>query len=83
MSFTTFCIMSSEAALLLETVQFAAEKHRNQRRKDQEGTPYINHPIGMLMPCQCRMTPSGAVRKSGQSLTVEVLFIYLFIFGIF
>jgi guanosine-3',5'-bis(diphosphate) 3'-pyrophosphohydrolase len=24
---------------------FAAEKHRNQRRKDAEASPYINHPI--------------------------------------
>jgi (p)ppGpp synthase/HD superfamily hydrolase len=24
---------------------FAAEKHRNQRRKDADKTPYINHPI--------------------------------------
>lgn len=38
--------MNSDAALLLETVQFAAEKHRNQKRKDPEETPYINHPIG-------------------------------------
>ncbi|XP_026234041.1 guanosine-3',5'-bis(diphosphate) 3'-pyrophosphohydrolase MESH1 [Anabas testudineus] len=39
--------MNSDAALLLETVNFAAEKHRNQRRKDVDGTPYINHPIGV------------------------------------
>ncbi|XP_003969658.1 guanosine-3',5'-bis(diphosphate) 3'-pyrophosphohydrolase MESH1 [Takifugu rubripes] len=39
--------MNSEAVLLLETVHFAAEKHRNQRRKDTEQTPYINHPIGV------------------------------------
>ncbi|XP_049897655.1 guanosine-3',5'-bis(diphosphate) 3'-pyrophosphohydrolase MESH1 [Epinephelus moara] len=39
--------MNSDAVLLLETVNFAAEKHRNQRRKDPEGTPYINHPIGV------------------------------------
>ncbi|XP_045888221.1 guanosine-3',5'-bis(diphosphate) 3'-pyrophosphohydrolase MESH1 [Micropterus dolomieu] len=39
--------MNSDAVLLLETVHFAAEKHRNQRRKDSEGTPYINHPIGV------------------------------------
>ncbi|XP_056229789.1 guanosine-3',5'-bis(diphosphate) 3'-pyrophosphohydrolase MESH1 [Seriola aureovittata] len=39
--------MDSEAVLLLETVNFAAEKHRNQRRKDADGTPYINHPIGV------------------------------------
>lgn len=37
----------SSTAVLLETVNFAAEKHRNQRRKDPEATPYINHPIGV------------------------------------
>ncbi|XP_060910670.1 guanosine-3',5'-bis(diphosphate) 3'-pyrophosphohydrolase MESH1 [Labrus mixtus] len=39
--------MSSDSVLLLETVHFAAEKHRDQRRKDPEETPYINHPIGV------------------------------------
>lgn len=28
-------------------VNFAAIKHKNQRRKDPDKTPYINHPIGM------------------------------------
>lgn len=32
---------------LLEAVQFAAVKHRDQRRKDEHRTPYINHPIGV------------------------------------
>ncbi|XP_036590486.1 guanosine-3',5'-bis(diphosphate) 3'-pyrophosphohydrolase MESH1 [Trichosurus vulpecula] len=39
--------MSSDAALLLEAADFAARKHRKQRRKDPEETPYINHPIGV------------------------------------
>jgi GTP diphosphokinase / guanosine-3',5'-bis(diphosphate) 3'-diphosphatase len=26
---------------------FAARKHRDQRRKDQEASPYINHPIAL------------------------------------
>ncbi|XP_066514173.1 guanosine-3',5'-bis(diphosphate) 3'-pyrophosphohydrolase MESH1-like [Hoplias malabaricus] len=39
--------MSSDAVILLETLNFAAEKHRNQRRKDPQATPYINHPIGV------------------------------------
>jgi guanosine-3',5'-bis(diphosphate) 3'-pyrophosphohydrolase len=30
---------------LLAALRFAADKHRNQRRKDTEKTPYINHPI--------------------------------------
>jgi len=32
---------------LIETADFAARKHSNQRRKDSEQTPYINHPIGV------------------------------------
>ncbi|KAF6714383.1 Guanosine-3',5'-bis(diphosphate) 3'-pyrophosphohydrolase MESH1 [Oryzias melastigma] len=39
--------MNSEAEVLLETVHFAADKHRKQRRKDPEETPYINHPVGV------------------------------------
>lgn len=38
--------MGSEAAALLEAADFAARKHKGQRRKDPEGTPFINHPIG-------------------------------------
>jgi guanosine-3',5'-bis(diphosphate) 3'-pyrophosphohydrolase len=30
-----------------EAVTFAADKHRNQRRKDAEASPYINHPIAL------------------------------------
>ena len=33
------------AGLLLKAVAFAAEKHRDQRRKDADASPYINHPI--------------------------------------
>lgn len=44
--------MSLDSVLLLEAVNFAADKHRNQRRKDPDETPYINHPIGMLMRCE-------------------------------
>lgn len=37
----------SPLGLLLRTTQFAADKHRNQRRKDAEASPYINHPIAL------------------------------------
>jgi len=30
---------------ILKALDFAAHRHRNQRRKDEEKTPYINHPI--------------------------------------
>ncbi len=33
--------------LILRAVAFAAEKHKNQRRKDADATPYINHPIAL------------------------------------
>ena len=33
--------------LLLDALAFAADKHRNQRRKDAEASPYINHPIAL------------------------------------
>ena len=32
---------------LIAAIAFAAEKHRNQRRKDAEASPYINHPIAL------------------------------------
>jgi GTP diphosphokinase / guanosine-3',5'-bis(diphosphate) 3'-diphosphatase len=37
----------NDVSLLLEALAFAAEKHRMQRRKDEEASPYINHPIAL------------------------------------
>lgn len=34
-----------DVSLILAALHLSAEKHRNQRRKDVESTPYINHPI--------------------------------------
>ena len=40
--------MSSDNSVLwLHALKFAAERHRNQRRKDADGSPYINHPIAV------------------------------------
>lgn len=33
--------------LLTRALAFAARKHRDQRRKDPEASPYINHPIAL------------------------------------
>lgn len=33
--------------VLLEALEFASIKHRDQRRKDRERSPYINHPIAV------------------------------------
>ena len=39
--------MSDHPGLLLKALGFAARKHRDQRRKDPEASPYINHPIAL------------------------------------
>jgi guanosine-3',5'-bis(diphosphate) 3'-pyrophosphohydrolase len=36
-----------DLSLLLKALAFAAHKHRDQRRKDAEASPYINHPIAL------------------------------------
>ncbi|HMQ54882.1 MAG TPA: phosphohydrolase, partial [Anaerolineae bacterium] len=30
---------------MFKAVKFAADKHRHQRRRNEEESPYINHPI--------------------------------------
>lgn len=34
--------------VLVEAVDFAAKAHKNQRRKNVDKTPYINHPISVM-----------------------------------
>lgn len=35
--------------LVLRAAEFAATKHRDQRRKDHEASPYINHPLSVAL----------------------------------
>lgn len=37
----------SQLGTFVKAVAFAADKHRNQRRKDADASPYINHPIAL------------------------------------
>jgi len=53
----------SELGLLLKALAFAAHKHRDQRRKDAEASPYINHPIAL----------ADALVNEGGITDVEVL----------
>jgi GTP diphosphokinase / guanosine-3',5'-bis(diphosphate) 3'-diphosphatase len=39
--------MQDPTGMILAALQFAARKHRDQRRKDLEASPYINHPIAL------------------------------------
>jgi len=37
--------LQNDISLFLKAMTFSAEKHRHQRRKDEQASPYINHPI--------------------------------------
>jgi GTP diphosphokinase / guanosine-3',5'-bis(diphosphate) 3'-diphosphatase len=37
----------SDVARLVDAIAFTADRHRNQRRKDADATPYINHPVAL------------------------------------
>jgi guanosine-3',5'-bis(diphosphate) 3'-pyrophosphohydrolase len=39
--------MQDRLGVILDALQFAAHKHRDQRRKDVHASPYINHPIAL------------------------------------
>jgi (p)ppGpp synthase/HD superfamily hydrolase len=35
----------SDTTMILKAAAFAAHKHKDQRRKDADASPYINHPL--------------------------------------
>jgi guanosine-3',5'-bis(diphosphate) 3'-pyrophosphohydrolase len=39
--------MTADISIVTKAMEFAAEKHRSQTRKDVANTPYINHPISL------------------------------------
>ena len=39
----------NSTALLMDALAFAADRHRDQRRKDSNASPYINHPIDLAL----------------------------------
>src|SRR5262245_49817150 len=39
---------SYNIGLVIRAIEFAAQKHRMQRRKDSDASPYINHPIALM-----------------------------------
>ncbi len=48
----------TDLELILLALEFAAHKHRDQRRKDVHASPYINHPIALANV----LVNEGAVR---------------------
>jgi GTP diphosphokinase / guanosine-3',5'-bis(diphosphate) 3'-diphosphatase len=49
--------MTSNIAIVLRAASFAAHKHRDQRRKDESASPYINHPLALA----CVLSNEGDV----------------------
>jgi guanosine-3',5'-bis(diphosphate) 3'-pyrophosphohydrolase len=39
--------VSNDLLIILKAAEFAAHKHKDQRRKDANASPYINHPIAL------------------------------------
>ena len=37
----------ADLGLILKAVRFAAWKHRDQKRKDEAASPYVNHPVAL------------------------------------
>jgi guanosine-3',5'-bis(diphosphate) 3'-pyrophosphohydrolase len=37
----------ADLGLIIKALAFAADKHRDQRRKDKDASPYINHPVAL------------------------------------
>ena len=40
-------VEDNNIGVIVKATNFAAIKHKDQRRKDANKTPYINHPIGV------------------------------------
>ena len=40
--------MPTTTSKLVRALHYATEQHRHQRRKDEDASPYINHPISLL-----------------------------------
>jgi len=57
-----------DSCLLIDALAFAALKHRDQRRKDPEASPYINHPIALA-----RVLSVEAGLNDGKLLAAAVL----------
>ena len=53
---------------VISAANFAAIKHKNQKRSDPEGTPYINHPLGVANILTQVSGLSGVELDGGQSI---------------
>lgn len=57
---------------LLTALHFAADKHRMQRRKDPEASPYINHPIAVAqLLAECGVNDAATLTAAILHDTIE------------
>jgi GTP diphosphokinase / guanosine-3',5'-bis(diphosphate) 3'-diphosphatase len=59
--------------LVIQALAFAAGKHRDQRRKDAEASPYINHPIALasVLCCEAGIVDTTAICAAILHDTIE------------
>ncbi|GIY27411.1 guanosine-3',5'-bis(diphosphate) 3'-pyrophosphohydrolase MESH1 [Caerostris extrusa] len=73
--------MSTESVVAntIKAANFAAIKHRQQKRKDLEETPYINHPIGVanILTEEAKITDINVIQAALLHDTVEKLTLLL------
>lgn len=58
----------ADTAILLKAIACAAQKHSTQRRKGEDASPYINHPIAVT-PAELEALFGRTVRKVVEELT--------------
>ncbi|KAJ6637201.1 Guanosine-3',5'-bis(diphosphate) 3'-pyrophosphohydrolase MESH1 [Pseudolycoriella hygida] len=68
-----FYTMTDLIYIIIKCTNFAAIKHKNQRRKDPEKTPYINHPIGVayILVNEAKITDPEVIQAALLHDTVE------------
>ncbi|KAF2879668.1 hypothetical protein ILUMI_26506 [Ignelater luminosus] len=59
--------------IVIKCVNFAAVKHKDQRRLDPESSPYINHPIGVayILTNEAKITDVDVIQAALLHDTVE------------
>lgn len=60
-------------ASLITAASFAAEKHKNQRRKDAAASPYINHPLALasVLAVECGISDTTTICAALLHDTIE------------
>lgn len=78
------CLNANEfTKAIIKCVDFAAKKHRDQRRLDSHQTPYINHPIGKFFFDYDPWSKGFFKRRDSSSAQERGIILYLFLCTLF